>query len=197
MEQEHFPELKAYKNDFELPREFVQTWVRPFYGNIGSDDEEWTALLQKSKRHITEEVVMHLLGDYNWRARQTGAYFAAIKNFGHLADIIGVQLLKSELTYAGKVYAWVLAYFNTPETVNYLDKYLEYYLLQPELWFDQHDVINALYYLDKVNGTNKVEKHLANWKTFLKNKPTWSEVIEADETEAQVNYIKAVNLNQV
>ena len=73
------------------------------------------------------------LGDFNWRTRSTGSYFASIKQAYHLEDIIGTHLLKSEVCYAGAEYAKTIASFNTSKSPNYLKKYLTYYLKKPEL----------------------------------------------------------------
>jgi hypothetical protein len=65
-----------------------------------------------------------------------------------------------------------------------LHQYLDYYLTQSNLWFDQGDVMAALGYLDNENGTNERGRHLAAWTTFIGNKPTW-ELQQSDELFAQ------------
>jgi hypothetical protein len=187
-----FEDLQSYKNNFELTQEFMDTWVVPFYMRIGEEDSKWIELLEATRDKITKEVVATLLGDFNWRTRQVGAYFAAIKDYQDLIDIIGVHLLKSEVTYAGRIYCWALATFNTAQCVDYIDRYLEFYLLKLDLWFDQADAINALAYLDKVNKTNKLEKYLNNWSEFLKNKPYWKKEITTEEIEKQLKIISYV-----
>ena len=32
----------------------------------------------------------------------------------------------------------------------------------------------ALSYLDDKNGTNKLQNHLNNWDTFIRDKPNWN-----------------------
>jgi hypothetical protein len=100
------------------------------------------------------------LGDFDWRTRSTGSYFAGIKNAVQFQEIIGIHLLKSEVCYAGSEYAITLALFNTERSVYYLNLYLEYYLTKSELYFDQGSAITALKYLDEINNTNHREKHL-------------------------------------
>lgn len=41
------------------------------------------------KKDGYSKVVLKLLGDFNWRTRQTGAYFAAIQGYSEIIDIIG------------------------------------------------------------------------------------------------------------
>ncbi|RZK23023.1 MAG: hypothetical protein EOO43_08945 [Flavobacterium sp.] len=166
-----FDNLVSYKNDFELSQEFIDNWAVPFYMNIGDTDREWRDKILDIKDNITKEIVAKLLGDFNWRTRQTGAFFAAVKNYTEFIDIIGIHLLKSEVTYAGQVYACVLAYFNTEKSIVYLNDYLTYYLDKTELWFDQSAVMEALKYVDEKRESNLLSVHLNSWLKFIEHKP--------------------------
>ena len=190
-----FDDLVAYKNEFELNQDFLKNWVIPFYMQIGHDNSEFFEDVTNIKNNINKEIVTNLLGDFNWRTRQTGAYFAAVKHYSDLIDIIGVHLLKSEVCYAGQIYVIALAYFNTEKSVYYLNKYLDFYLTKPELWFDQTGAMIALKYLDEVNHTNEIEKHLDPWNKFLENKPYWKKEIETDLMKTQINFIKQIQLS--
>jgi hypothetical protein len=187
-----FADLPSYKNNAELPKDFIDTWVAPFYMKIGDSDNVWANQLIETKNKISKEVVVKLLGDFNWRTRQTGAFFAAIKNFTDLDDIIGTHFLKSEVCYAGKVYAYTFASFNTDKGIDYLDRYLTYYLSKPDLWFDQREALEALTYLDKINRSNVASKHTDNWIKFIANKPTWDKEILTDRLEEQLELIEKV-----
>lgn len=187
-----FEELPAYRNAHELSQDFIDTWVVPFYMSIGDTHESWKNQLIQANEKITKEIIVKLLGDLDWRSRQTGAFFAAINNFKDLTDIIGIHLLKSEVCYAGEVYAYTFASFNTDKSIDYLDRYLSYYLLQPDLWFDQGEAMEALTYLDKINNTNLVSKHLDNWIKFIANKPNWSKKITTEKIESQLALIREV-----
>jgi hypothetical protein len=187
-----FTDLPSFKNDFELSEEFIKTWAVPFYMLVGNTGDELIETFGEVKGKITKEIAVTLLGDFNWRTRQTGAFFAAIKNYTDLTDIIGIHLLKSEVCYAGSIYACVLAAFNTPECVEYLNRYLEYYLTKPELWFDQQRVMEAVAYLNKINGTDDLERHFNNWTKFIGNKPHWNEKINTSWIEGQINLITAI-----
>ena len=187
-----FEELPSYKNPDELSQDFIDTWVVPYYVSIGDTHKSWKNQLIQANEKITKEIIVKLLGDFDWRSRQTGAFFAAIKNFTDLTDIIGIHLLKSEVCYAGQVFAYIFASFNTDKSIEYLDRYLTYYLLQPDLWFDQGEAMEALTYLDKINNTNLVSKHSDNWIKFIANKPNWSKKITTDRLESQVALIKEI-----
>jgi uncharacterized protein DUF6000 len=163
-----FSDLNSYKNDFQLTRDFLSIWVHPFYMDIGKYGYyEWIGPIKLLKSEISRDIALSLLGDFNWRTRLVGAYFSAIKNYTDHIDVIGTHLLKSELCCVGHIYALTLAYFNSLKSVQYLNTYLEYYLTQPHLGFDQSYVFSGLCYLDKINGTNHSARHLDNWKALL------------------------------
>lgn len=191
-----FADLPSYENVDKLSKDFIDTWAAPFYMRIGHTDNSWKNRLIESNDKITKDVIVKLLGDFNWRTRRTGAFFAAIKKLTDLTDIIGIHLLKSEVCYAGQVYAYTLAFFNTDKSIEYLDRYLTYYLSQPDLWFDQREAMEALTYLDKINKTNLISKHLDNWIQFIANKPYWDKNISTDKIESQLALIEKVNQKQ-
>ena len=162
-----FEHLTSYVNSVEISQKFREEWVIPFYFELNNYSDEWINKTIELKSKISEEIILQNLGDFDWRTRSTGSYFAAIKNFTYLENIIGTHLLKSEVCYAGSEYALTLASFNTEKSVDFFDQYLEYYLKQPQLYFDQHSVITALKYLDETNNTNYTEKHLDSWRKCL------------------------------
>lgn len=189
-----FDSLQYPRNNFELTSDFLKKWALPYYMQIGSrDNEDWITGIKKIKTDITKEVLLSLLGDFNWRTRLVGTYFAAVKNYSDLIDIIGTLLLKSEVCCVGHIYSLVLAFFNTDKCVQYLNDYLDYYLTKPNLYFDQVYVMGAVVYLDKVNGTSNGDKHLENWNALKK---TWTNIQEertAEYFEAQMLRLKELN----
>ncbi|WP_254411191.1 DUF6000 family protein [Dyadobacter diqingensis] len=187
-----FDDLKPFTNDFELTQDFIDKWVIPFYRNIGHTDHKWVNKLTSVKQGITPDIIQKNLGDFNWRTRQTGAFFSAITNQTQFIDIIGTHLLKSEVCYAGRVYCQVLASFNLSKCVDYLNLYLDYYLLQPNLWFDQRDAMEGILYLDKLNSTSYYDKHINNWTEFIKNKPYGDKEVTTDNLEKQLAIIETV-----
>lgn len=164
-----FENLISYVNEIEVSQTFREEWVIPFYFELNNQSDEWIEKMIQLKPLISEDVILQNLGDFDWRTRSTGSYFAGIKNAVQFQDIIGIHLLKSEVCYAGSEYAITLASFNTERSVYYLNLYLDYYLTKPEFYFDQGSVITALKYLDEINNTNHTEKHLKNWENFV----TW------------------------
>ena len=86
-----FNDLKSFDNDFELPQDFIDKWILPFYLNIGRSDKEWIYQLTSVKNEISADVIEKNLGDRNWRSRQTGAFFSAITSQTRYIDIIGTR----------------------------------------------------------------------------------------------------------
>ena len=162
-----FKELESYKNQIEIDQPFREKWVIPFYFDLQRNDEEWINKIVGIYHEISDEIILKNLGDFDWRTRSTGAFFAAVKDKKEFIEIIGTHLIKSEVCYAGGTYAKVLAYFNDEKGNEYLERYLEYYLKQKNLYFDQGDVFQAVKYLDEINGTNNLGKYVNDWKVTV------------------------------
>ena len=166
-----FDSLPTHRNDSGLSGDFIKKWAAPFYMRIASYlDDTWPESIKELKNEITPEICLKLLGDFNWRTRLVGAYFSAVKGYSQFIDIIGTHLLKSEVCCVGHIYALTLTFFRTKESEEFLNKYLNYYLTTPGLYFDQKSVMEAILYLDKVSGTSNFERHLKNWKSFLEKR---------------------------
>lgn len=152
-----------------MSQDLLLYWVKPFYmTDLRSAEfaEKYRAVHDK----ITIDLVKDLLAESNWRPRFVAALFAAIKNYSELEPPIGHLLLRSEVCDAGRAYCLALATFNTPESVDFLRRYLDYYLKQKHLWFDQGDAMAALWYLDQHNGTDILTEFLPAWEEFNANK---------------------------
>lgn len=163
-----FEQLAAHRNQEELSDEFIDHWVMEFYmvSLARLDDQTFAAFVQAAKE-ITPDIVRELLGDFDWRPRIVGAYFAAIKEYEELTDILGVHLLQSEVCYAGAGYALAFAVFKNERAQDYLKAYLDYYLKQPDLWYDQADVLATLHLLDPAGAAT----YDASWQAYIVNKP--------------------------
>ena len=167
-----FSDLKVIENAEPLSKEFIEKYVAPFY--LGSKDtDEFRKNYLEISGSIDTKLVSKLLGDFNWRPRSVGAYFAALSNMNSLEENIGNLLLRSDVCYAGHDYCIALASFSSPEAINYLNEYLEYYLEQPDLWFDQSSAMAALSFIGANNETDLVTPHTAAWESFVANKPNW------------------------
>ena len=123
---------------------------------------------------VTDELISQLLANFDWRPRTAAAYLAALTQRQSFTAQIGRLLVRSDVCYAGSAYCVALAEFNSSESIRFLDDYLSYYLTRHDLWFDQGDAIGALAYLDRLNGTKNVERHMVAWNEFVKTKATWS-----------------------
>lgn len=165
-----FESLLAYSNQTEITQEFREIWVTPYYMKLNRNDGEWISTIKDLK--ISDDIIFECLGDFNWRSRSTGSFFASIKNKQEFTDIIGTHLLKSELANAGSEYAVTLSFFNSKESIQYLNDYLDYYLFHPELYFDQRVAMSAIKYLDKINNTQTFGRHIENWRSMLKERKT-------------------------
>lgn len=166
-----FEDIEVPRNSEELSEEFINKWVIPFYmTSLSNVDDTTIKPFADSAKEINIDIVNKLLGDFNWRTRITGAFFAAINDYKGLEDIIGKHLLKSEVCYAGSGYCLALAVFRSDNSKKYLTEYLDYYLERKDLWFDQADAFCALEYLDK----NEAEKLLDKWNSFVADKQYWS-----------------------
>lgn len=181
-----FESLLAYSNEVDITQDFRDNWVIPFYMDLSRRDDDWIQKIGQIKSEITDDIILQNLGDFNWRTRSTGSFFATIKNKKEYIEIIGTHLLKSEVCYAGNEYSIALCYFNTKESIQFLNEYLDYYLLHPELYFDQGAVISSIKYLDQINNTGHLSIHLKNWETMLFERKK----IEARQHEALLNSLE-------
>lgn len=190
-----FDDLTTPVNQENLDKSFIDEFVVPFYMNISRLENDKDKLKDEIKEilpDIDSEVVVKLLGDFNWRTRSVGAFFAALKNLTSYQDQIGRLLLKSEVCYAGTSYCLTMTEFNNQKSIDYLNQYLDYYLTQKDLWFDQGDAMGAIAYLDKQNKTNELEKHVGKWTDFVSNKNNWDLQRSIEHFEQKVNALKEI-----
>ena len=168
-----FSDLKVIENTEPLSNEIIAKYVAPFYLGRKDTDEFRENYLEISDS-INVELVSRLLGDFNWRPRSVGAYFAALGSMNELEENIGKLLLRSDVCYAGHDYCLALASFSSPEAINYLNQYLEYYLEQHDLWFDQDSAMGALSFIGSNISKDLVAPHITAWEAFVANKQNWN-----------------------
>jgi hypothetical protein len=183
-----YSDLKVDENAEPLDKDFIATYVSPFYLGRKDTDEfrrKYLAILSS----IDIKLVSKLLGDFNWRPRSVGAYFAALGNMKELEDLIGKLLLRSDVCYAGNNYCLALASFSSPAAIHYLEQYLEYYLEQPDLWFDQNSAMAALSYIGTKQGKDLVTAFMPSWQRFIVNKPNWDLSAANEKFIQQMNYL--------
>lgn len=172
-----------------LSREDCEKWVVPFYRvSFRGTDKAFLKSLREIYGEITLALVEKLLTDNDWRPRITAALFAALKRFSSLEDHIGRLLLRSDLCFAGSLYCVALAEFNSSAGLNFLKRYLDYYLTRPDLEFDQGAAMGAIAWLDLRNGTRHLETIYPKWDEYLAPqiwKPDVKQVIELFSQEME------------
>lgn len=183
-----YSELKVEENAEPLDKDFIATYVSPFY--LGrKDTDEFRKKYITVKSSIDTKLVSKLLGDLNWRPRSVGAYFAAVGNMNELEDHIGKLLLRSDVCYTGHNYCLALASFSSPAAIDYLTKYLEYYLEQPDLWFDQNSAMAALSYIGTKQGKDLVAPFMPSWRKFIINKSNWDLAVSNEIFIQQMSFL--------
>jgi uncharacterized protein DUF6000 len=168
-----FSTIEVPLNLAPLEAAFIERWIRPFYQDCLGQFENLEGPLRTVYHSIDEALVCSLLAFADWRPRLTGAIFAALRRLTGLTDHLGRLLLRSDVCYAGDGYCLALARFGTPACVTYLQTYLDYYLRQPHLFFDQGMAMSALTYLDVAHQTNHAVALKPLWVSFVANKPHW------------------------
>ncbi|MES2071497.1 MAG: DUF6000 family protein [Pseudomonadota bacterium] len=166
-----FSDLEVPVSIEPLPIDIRENWVRPLYFGLRHDHIK--TFLEEHLFAANADLVRMLLTQFDWRSRTTGAHLAALLSLREFESQIGNLLLRSDVCYAGFGYCLAIASFNTTEGVEFLRKYLRYYLNRPELFFDQNIVMGALAYLDELNGTEYIKDHMQDWHTFVDGKQGW------------------------
>ena len=189
-----FAELQVPNSDQILPLAVRETWVRPLYFGLRKPDV--AAFVAAQIHLVSDELISQLLENFDWRPRTAAAYLAALTGRRTFTSQIGRLLLRSDVCFAGAAYCVALAEFNSTESIDFLDRYLSYYLTRGDLLFDQGDAMGALSYLDRLNGTNLLSKHLDAWSKFIVDKDSWtlaSSVARFDETMTKLHELMSTN----
>lgn len=186
-----FAELQVPVSDQMLPLDVRETWVRPLYFGLRKPDVK--KFVAGHIHLVSDEIISQLLANFDWRPRTVAAYLAALTGRGIFTSQIGRLLLRSDVCFAGSAYCVALAEFNSTESIDFLDKYLSYYLTRCDLWFDQGDAMGALSYLDRQNDTDLLSRHLDAWNKFTAEKDSWnlaSSIARFDETMTILHELK-------
>lgn len=116
--------------------------------------------LGRDARHITDRELSTLL-DSEWRSRLTAAWLIGLDHRTQFRDRLGALLLESEVVYAGMGYCLALARFGTAADAELLCAYLDRYLPQTDLHYNQDSAIGALLHVDKCLASNRADWFLA------------------------------------
>ena len=187
-----FAALQVPVNDQALPADIIETCVQPLYFGLRQPHVE--KFVAEHLHLVEDELISRLLANFNWRSRTAAAYLVALSDRSTFTTQIGNLLLRSDVCFAGSAYCMALAEFNSPESVGFLDEYLRYYLTRQDLWFDQGDAMGALSYLDRLNGTAHVARHMDSWSRFVENKSNWNlerSVAHFEESMAVLHELKS------
>ena len=165
--------------------EFINQWVAPYYlqilqGNYCFNPKylEQTAFNQKVKealQSINANIIEQLLSG-GWREQLTGSWFCGLKGWSQFADVIGTKLVDRNVPYAGQGHSFALACFANDKSVEYLTKYLDLFLPQTDLVYEQIWVMPALLWVDAQNNTTYSERYLVIdglWQNYAADKSTW------------------------
>nr|WP_319571457.1 DUF6000 family protein [uncultured Draconibacterium sp.] len=117
-----FDKLKIPYQTDKLSQEFIDKWIAPFYMERLLNDNNYQDKFLQDQNELNPDIVKQLLGYFDWRARITGAYFSALKDYTDFEDFIGIHLLKSEVCYAGEGYLIALSSFNSTKSIDYIKK---------------------------------------------------------------------------
>jgi hypothetical protein len=102
-----------------------------------------------------------------WRERLTGAWLCGISQKNSYIQKIGDLFLKSETCYAGQGLCAALVLFNSEDSINYIIKYLDFWLPKTSQQYDQTWVMANLMYLDKKNKTNIANKYIKETSLWM------------------------------
>ncbi len=164
-----FSDIDVPSSNLPLEKEVMTKYVLPFYLS-DPIDAEYKEGFETIKSEINLGIIESLLTNFNWRPRKAAADFAGIMQYIELEERIGKLLLRSDLCYSGASYCRTLALFNTAKSVEYIFSYLDYYLTQNDLDFDQTEAIVALTYLDGLNQTDFAKSLSEKWNKYNKKR---------------------------
>ncbi|MFF7074191.1 DUF6000 family protein [Streptomyces pseudovenezuelae] len=143
-------------------------------GMSGRDRARFMKKLGKAAGEIRPRE-LGLLLDGGWRERKTAAWLIAVAGRTEFRERLGELLLASEGPYAGQAYCVTLTTFGTPADADALVAYLDHYLSQPDLYYDQPAALGALLLLDTKLGADHAARFLAPnglWQQWIDGPPS-------------------------
>ncbi len=185
-----FATLEVPVLPLESVRHLYKEYVTPFYmRNLHQFGAEEEAAFRRIRSSITDELIVTLLSDFNWRSRTTATYFAMILDRKEHLDHIGRLLLRSDVCFAGLVYCRYLAQIRTPEAIDFLNRYLAYYLVQPQLYFDQPEAVAALRHIDRLSGSKHESSHSSALAFMTAARPDFLTHVSAKSLKADLRAV--------
>ncbi|WP_052345978.1 DUF6000 family protein [Hymenobacter swuensis] len=172
-------------------------WVKPLYMEIlhanytGTESTQqlvaFNQQVNTALASVDEYIITHLL-KASWREKLTGSWLCGLKNWQQFVPLLGTLLVESKTMYAGQGYCFALARFATAESATYLAVYLDTYLRQPDLQYDQHWAMPALLWIDERRGTTWAQEFLVPgglWEQYTANKLDHSIIWQLTECKRQ------------
>ncbi|MFB8029732.1 MULTISPECIES: DUF6000 family protein [unclassified Streptomyces] len=143
-------------------------------GMSGRERAKFTRKLAKAASEISPRELDVLL-DGGWRERKTAAWLIAVTGRTEFRERLGELLLASEGPYAGQAYCVAFATFGTSADADLLVGYLDRYLRQPDLYYDQTAALGALLLLDTRLGAGQAARFLTPdglWQQWIDGPPS-------------------------
>lgn len=190
-----FENLVSFHTDNQFNEDFYEKFVEPFYTiriiNIPNFKNDYL----KIKAEVNSDVVRRIIGEKNWRERIVGAFFCAIENLTEYEDIIGIHFLKSEYVHQGKGFALALASFNSEKSIDYLKKYLDYYLSRKDLNYEQNYAMSALKWIDEKTKSEHSKEYTSKYAEWEKGslRTFDSDFVEFTQQMQIIEELKKIN----
>jgi len=161
--------MRSVNTDPELMR-LVRRFVTPgrrylrLGGNVlrlrGPERELFERELVQAARDITP-AELGILFQGGWRECRTASWLVVVAGRTEFRSRIGELLLASGGPYAGAAYCVTLATFGESADADLVCRYLDHYLLRPDLGYDQGIALGTLLHLDAALGTERASRYLA------------------------------------
>jgi hypothetical protein len=139
----------------------------------GPERELFVRELVQDAREITP-AELGILFEGGWRERKTASWLVVAAGRTEFRGRIGELLLASGGPYAGAAYCVTLATFGDSADADLVCRYLDHYLLRPDLGYDQGLALGALLHLDAALGTERASRYLAAgglWQQWIDATP--------------------------
>ncbi|MET7534526.1 DUF6000 family protein [Streptomyces goshikiensis] len=160
--------MRYANTDPEL-RELVRRFVAPGrrYMRLGGSSlrlsgperESFVRELAQAAGEITP-AELGILFEGGWRECRTASWLVAVSGRTEFRSRIGELLLASGGPYRG-AFCIALAAFGTSADADLICRYLDRYLPQPDLVWDQTEVLSTLLHLDVALGTERAAPYVA------------------------------------
>ncbi len=156
-----------------IDRYVLGRYSKLLHGNFaalagGPEGEVFLRDLVEDARRITDDE-LEALFEADWRPRITAAWLIGVDRRTEWRERVRELFLESKLVFAGQGYCFALARFGTIADAEILVSYLDRYLAQPKLRYDQEWALAALHHIDADLRTAYTSRYLrpgGRWETW-------------------------------